>query len=229
MCWNRSSNASSALVCIPWAGAGAAPFRQWAPVVGHHARLYSARLAGREARIRESPATDLDTVVAELVEAIRELPDDPVHLFGHCSGAIIAFEVARALRHEPAPALGRLIVAGQVAPRRFVESGRSADDAQRYLPEELRGNDEFARLMLPILEADLRAFARYTYVPGEPLDVPVTAIRGGRDPYVSDDDLAAWSEETTGSFTGDRVDRADAMFSGEAWGWLADEVLRAVR
>jgi surfactin synthase thioesterase subunit len=197
-------------------------------VIGHRRRIYAARLAGREARIRERPATALTTVVAELVEAIMRLPEGQVDLFGHCSGAIIAFEVARALRDIGAPALGRMIVVGQVAPRLFADGTPSADEPRRYIPDSLVDDVEMLEVLLPVMEADLRTFAAYTYAAGDPLDLPIAAVRGGRDRYVSDNDLATWSDETTASFVCRRVDDADHLFSGDAWGCLADEVLRAL-
>jgi surfactin synthase thioesterase subunit len=230
VCWNPSCEARSALVCIPWAGAGAAPFRRWAHVIGECARIYGARLAGREARIRERPATELGIVIAELAEAITRLPEERIDLFGHCSGAIIAFEVARTLRDTAVPALQGLIVAGQIAPRRLAESASTGYDPRRYISENLRGDAELMSLVVSVMEADLDAFKRYTYVPGDPLELPITAIRGGRDAYVSDADLAAWSEETTGLLTQRRVDNADHLFSSDVW-WLslAGEVLQALR
>ena len=47
ICWNERSRADRALVCIPWAGAGAAPFRRWVPVLGNATRIYGVRFAGR--------------------------------------------------------------------------------------------------------------------------------------------------------------------------------------
>lgn len=228
VCWNPSSKADSALVCIPWAGAGAAPYCPWAPLIGHRARVYGVRLAGREARICERPATGLPTVVAELATAITHLPEDRVDLFGHCSGAIIAFEVARALRDIAVSTLGRMIVVGQVAPRLFAADVPSAGESRRYIPDSLANDDEMLEVLLPVMEADLQAFAGYTYAAGDPLGLPIAAIRGGRDRYVSDTDLATWSEETTAAFACRRVDDADHLFSGDAWSSLAHEVLRAL-
>jgi surfactin synthase thioesterase subunit len=229
VCWNPSSPSTKALVCIPWAGAGAAPFRQWVSVIGRHARIYGVRLAGREARIREPPATALGIVIAELTGAITHLREDRVDMFGHCSGAILAFEIARALRDETRPALGRLIVAGQVAPRLFAESAQTATDTRRYLPEDLRHDAEWTELLMSIMAADLQAFAQYTYEVSKPLDIPITAVRSRSDTYVSDADLAAWSEETTGSLACRGVHNADPLFSGPAWRRLANEVLQALR
>jgi surfactin synthase thioesterase subunit len=198
-------------------------------MIGQQARVYAARFAGRETRLLEPPPTTLDAVVAELVAAITDLPEGPIDLFGLCSGAIVAFEVARALRNCAAPALRRMIVAGQVAPRLFVQPVPSGDDLRRYIPASIAGNAELVDVLLPVLEADLQALAAYNYTPGDPLDLPIVAVRGDRDPHVSDTDLATWSEETTGSFTCGRIRNADHLFSGEAWDHLGREVLHALR
>jgi surfactin synthase thioesterase subunit len=217
------------LVCIPWAGAGAAPFRSWAPFVGKNRRIYAARLAGREGRVREPVPASLESVVSELAEAVAELPADRVDLFGHCSGAIIAFELARALRTRSSPVPRRLIVAGQVAPRRFAASAPAVNDAQRYVPEDVLADEELTRLLMGIVQADLAAFTRYSYAPGDPLDMPITALRGGHDSYIDDGDLQSWAEESTRTLTCVRVDEADALFTGTAWGRLAEEVLQALQ
>ena len=225
ICWNERSRADRALVCIPWAGAGAAPFRRWVPVLGNATRIYGVRFAGREARLHEPPATAVDTVVAELADAITRLPEEQVDLFGHCSGAILAFEVARALRNT---ARGSLIVVGQVAPRHFAQDRTAVEDARRYIPEHISRDPELMELLVPVMATDLRAFAGYRYRAGDPLDRPITAIRGSRDPYVSDAQLAHWSEETTRPLVCRRVDDADHLFSGAAWPALAGHVLPAL-
>ena len=101
-------------------------------------------------------------------------------------------------------------------------------DARRYIPEHISRDPELMELLVPVMATDLRAFAGYRYRAGDPLDRPITAIRGGRDPYVSDAQLAHWSEETTRPLVCRRVDDADHLFSGAAWPALAGHVLPAL-
>src|SRR3954464_277085 len=89
--WSAGAGDGTALVCIPWAGAGATPFRAWAPVIGDVATVHGVRLAGRESRQPAPLPTALDQVVAELVRDLVVLGPPRVALFGQCSGAILAF------------------------------------------------------------------------------------------------------------------------------------------
>jgi surfactin synthase thioesterase subunit len=212
-----------ALVCIPWGGAGAVPFRAWCPLIGQTASVYAARLAGREARFRESLPAQLSTVVEELTEAVAGLAEPQVTLFGHCSGAIIAFEIARALRGSGTSALARLIVAAQLGPRALAGSP-PGPDPQESIPEHLRGEPEFAELLVSVVAADMRMISNYEYVPAEPLDVPITVISGGRDATVTRDELAGWRAETTQETQWREVEHADHLFSGDAWLLLAEQV-----
>ena len=214
-------------MCLPWAGAGAVPFRSWAPVIGDHASVYGARLPGREARFREPPSTSMAAVVDELVESIRTLPEHRITLFGQCSGAIVAFEVARALRHLAVPSLELLVVASQVAPRSLSRSPLTDRDSRSYLPDELRGNAELTDLLAPIVEADTQLLARYVYPAGDPLDIPIAAIRGEHDPMTSAE-LSTWSDETTAEFRSSSVANADQLISGEAWLRLPEQVLHSM-
>src|SRR5262245_50180491 len=73
VCWSGARRHEAALVCIPWGGGGAAPFRAWAPLMGGTASVYAARLAGRETRFREPLPAQLSVVVDELAGAVAGL------------------------------------------------------------------------------------------------------------------------------------------------------------
>lgn len=229
ICWNKSSQHDDAVVCIPWAGAGASPFRTWAPMIDGSARVYGARLPGREARFSEPPPTSIAEVAIELAHAITQLPEKRVHLVGHCSGAIIAFEVARALRKMAAPALGGLVVVNQVAPGLLADSLSDKDDPRRYIPVGASVDPELMEFLVAAMEADMYMINHYEYVAGRPLDVPIRAVGGADDPFVTEDDLVRWADETTGSFVCRRIEAADHLFSGDAWTKLAEEVRLAVQ
>ena len=226
ICWNESSRRDRVLVCIPWAGAGAGPYRAWGPVLGDRTSVYGARLAGRESRYNEAPPVSIGTAAAELAAAIAQLPSARIDLLGHCSGAIVAFEVARALRRMAGKSVASLTVVGQVAPSLLSESPTD-DDLRLYVPADLRRETELMDLLIPIIEADTRMIMGYEYAPDEPLEIPITAVRGSLDPAVTDDDLVHWADETTDRFMCSVVEGADHLFSGVAWLALAREVGRA--
>ncbi|MBY8884714.1 hypothetical protein K7472_07630 [Streptomyces sp. PTM05] len=213
-------------MCIPWAGAGATPFHAWGPVIGDAAAVYGVRLAGRESRQVEPPATSLADVVTELVEELSALGASRVALFGQCSGALTAFEVARALTSlGSGPELVQLFVASQLPPR--VLADRRLDPSQdpaRYVPEHLRGEPELMEVLLPILTADMELVAKYAYMPGAPLGVPLTAVYGELDDDLDRTVVDGWRHETTGETVVHEIAGADHLFGGAAWLDLARSV-----
>lgn len=217
-----------ALVCIPWAGAGAAPFRAWGPALAGTASVYGVRLAGRESRQGEPPATVLDDVVADLVRELTALGAPDVALFGQCCGALLAFEVARALRLScDGPAVIHLFVASQLPPRVLADAPVEPDeDPMRYVPEEVRGEPELVDMLLPVIAADTMLISNYEYSPNGLADVPLTVVYGARDELLSQAKVDGWRHETTGPTAFRELADADHLFSGTAWMDLA-EVIRA--
>jgi surfactin synthase thioesterase subunit len=213
-------------VCIPWAGAGAAPFRSWGPVIGDAATVYGVRLAGRESRQTEPPATAHDEVVAELAGDVLELGTPRVALFGQCSGALLAFEVARALRGSGHSCeVIHLVVASQLPPS-VVASARieSDQDLMRYVSKDLHDEPELLDVLLPILTADMKLVSGYTYSPDAPLDVPLTVVYGARDELLDMAEVDGWRQETTGTTNVREIAEADHLFDGAAWLDLATAI-----
>lgn len=221
--WTGSGQHELALICIPWAGAGAVPFRAWGPMMDGVAAVYAVRLAGREARFGELPSARIGPVVDEVTAAVAALPHTRVALLGHCSGAVIAYEVAKTLRSLRAPALARLIVVAQQAPRDLAASSLDVDPTAS-IPVHFLSNPEFAEILIPILAADMKMISDYEYHPAEPLDVPITVICGSRDEAVAHEELAGWREETSRATNWLEVDDADHLFSGDAWLKLGSQV-----
>src|SRR5215471_13701528 len=93
-------DACVSLICVPWAGAGASLFHGWSARQPAEIEIFAIRLAGRETRLREVPLDRAESVVAEMRAGIRGLPDRPVVIFGACFGAVLGFELARALRED---------------------------------------------------------------------------------------------------------------------------------
>ncbi|MEV4690560.1 thioesterase domain-containing protein [Micromonospora echinospora] len=224
-----SESSGLALACIPWAGAGASPFRPWGPVVGEAATVYGVRLAGRESRQTEPPTTSLAQVVDETVRELARLGVSRIALFGQCSGALLAFELARALlRSGHDIEVTHLVVASQLPPSVFatidVESGQ---DLMQYVPEDFREEPDFVEVLLPIIAADMNLVSGYVYARDVPLEAPITAIYGGRDKMLDRAKVDGWRLETTGPTNFYEVAGGDHLLGGAAWLKLA-RIVRAV-
>jgi medium-chain acyl-[acyl-carrier-protein] hydrolase len=231
--WRHEERPALRLVCIGQAGAGAAAFRRWGEWIPAGLEPIAVRLPGRESRLRERPIDDVGRLVDELVPHLEPLLDEPLALFGHCAGALIAFELARGLRRLGLPSPVRLLVASQAAPSvkeelRDASNGVRLDLRTRL--ERLGGTDAtilrnpaLVALLEPAIAADFRLSDEYRYRPEAPLELPIDVFAGAGDEHLDEGPLLAWREETSSDFELTVLD-ADHFFTGDAWRALAVEV-----
>jgi surfactin synthase thioesterase subunit len=229
--WNALPASGPALVCIPWAGAGAAPFRSWGPLLDGVATVYGLRLAGRENRRTEPPAVAISEVVDDVVAELTGLGVQKVAVFGQCSGAVLAFELAKALAESvPDIEVTHLLVASQLPPACLDLVGAETEqDLARYVPDNLRQEPDFVELLLPVIAADIKLVSRYVYEPGAALTVPLTVFRGAHDDQLTRPLLDAWRLETTGPTRFSEIAGGDHLIGGDAWLRLAEAVRAALR
>jgi medium-chain acyl-[acyl-carrier-protein] hydrolase len=200
------------VVCFHHAGGGASSYRPWAGALPAWLELCAIQLPGREGRFREKPYRHLEDLVAVLAEVIEPLLDRPFAFFGHSLGAILAFEVARALQRRGSRSPVHLFVSGRRAPSR-----PDPDPAMSHLPErafvsEMRrrwdgipaavlSEPELLQLLLPTLRADIALVENYVYVPGSPLECPISCFGGTEDPSLRETDLEPWRLQTRDAFS----------------------------
>jgi medium-chain acyl-[acyl-carrier-protein] hydrolase len=206
--WTQPVQARLRLYCLGRAGAGATPFRAWEELVGPDVELCAVRLPGRENRVRETPLSSAAAIVEELSPVVAADAETPFALFGHCLGALVMFELARALRDDDVPSPAALLVGEQIAPATvgLPRGGElTRDELVRRLEElggteaKLLGSEEFLALMEPTFRADFRLADTYVYEPGPPLDVPICVLAAAGRAEV--ETLTAWRAETTRAFT----------------------------
>jgi len=204
------------LFCFPFAGGTPAAFLPWHQALGAEVELNVALLPGRSSRLFEPPLRDMDLLVATLAQALRGRLDKPFAFFGHSLGALVAFEVARALRRQGLPGPGRLWVSGAEGPQTRSVKRRLHDlpDAELVAvlrgyngtPVELLDDAEMMELLLPGLRADFCLAERYAYRVEPPLDLPFTLLTGDADPYVEDERAAGWARESSLPLQRERFD-----------------------
>lgn len=197
------------LFFFPFAGGNPAAFLPWQPLLGS-LELQVASLPAHGTRLFEPPEHDMDTLIATLTRAIAGMPDLAERrfaFFGHSLGALLAFEVARALRRGGLPMPERLWASGAEGPQTRVVTRRVFDlpDAEFVealrdfgaTPSELFDLPEMIALLLPSLRADFGLNERYAYRPEPPLDLPIHVLCSDRDEHVSPDRAAGWARETS--------------------------------
>jgi medium-chain acyl-[acyl-carrier-protein] hydrolase len=209
-CPRPNSRAGLRLFCFPYAGGRAAIFRQWPDSLPTTVEMYAVEYPGRGARLTEPPLTRITCLVQAAADALLPYLDKPFVFFGHSMGAMISFELARWLRQEQSLGPVQLFVSGRRAPHspntdrptydlpddEFLEELRRLNGT----PKEVLDHAELMRLILPIVRADFEAIQTYRYLPGAPLDCPITAFGGLGDQEVNREHLEAWREHTTAGF-----------------------------
>ena len=203
--------AAARLLCLPYGGGGAAVYRPWSALLPAEIELNLVQLPGRESRLREQPHTRLQSLLEALTPAVMEKTDRPYALFGHCMGALIVFELARALRRMGAPAPAVLFVSGRRAPHlpdpdpplhplADVQFLRTIIRRYNGIPRVILEDAELLRLFLPTLRADMELIETHTHAQEAPLNCPIVALGGIEDARAGVDALAAWHEHTSGNF-----------------------------
>src|SRR5689334_9345116 len=82
------------LVCLPFAGGGASVYQSLARRLPHSIEVLAIQLPGREERTREDPPASVPALAAACAVAVRPYLNVPYALYGHCAGALLAYEVA---------------------------------------------------------------------------------------------------------------------------------------
>jgi medium-chain acyl-[acyl-carrier-protein] hydrolase len=165
--------------------------------------LVRVQLPGREERADEAPIVDLEELVSVLAPQVAAICDRPFIVYGHCVGALIAFELCHALQANGLGGrLAGLFVSGRRAPQ--VPSKRklynvSEDELVEALREmgaesPLLSNARWRRYYLEIMRADLALTDTYVYRPRAPLPCALHYIWGKNDVHFEE---AGWPEQTS--------------------------------
>jgi surfactin synthase thioesterase subunit len=212
------------LFCFPYAGGGAAVFRDWPAALPADIEVAAVQLPGREWRIKEAPLASLTALAQDALAAIQPYLDKPFALLGASMGGTLIFELARRLRQAQLPApccLLPLAVGGPQTPE--TELLHNLPDSEfiaelrafGVMSEEFLQHAELVELALPVLRADCVAQETYVYQPEAPFEFPIWAYGGRSDATVPEERLAEWAELTTGVSQVQMIDGGHLFMDGQ--------------
>lgn len=208
-CYRPNPKARLRLFCFPYAGGSSAAFREYSGPGWEDIEVCPVQLPGRDKRLWEPPFDRIGPLVETLAEVLPF--DRPFALFGHSMGALVSFELARLLRRQRRVGPAQLFASGCSAPqvretkmRRHLMPQQQLIDELRRLggtPEEVLRDTALMELISPTIRADFAIADAYEYRPEDPLGCPISAFGGKQDPELRQEQLQAWSEQTSNSFT----------------------------
>ncbi|HXP19435.1 MAG TPA: alpha/beta fold hydrolase [Streptosporangiaceae bacterium] len=201
------------ILAFPNSGGGCAAFARHARLMPDWLATATLNLPGRQARFGEPLLTDVDELTSELAQWCSR-QGGPFLFFGYCSGALLAYNVARVLHARDATLPSRLIVGSFQPPDRVRMpplAGLSSDDLWRVLtehqavPATLAQHAELRKLSEPAIRADFALVSGYRHVAAPRLPVPITVLAGQHDRWLRDEDLASWADFTSAGLSVSRL------------------------
>ena len=198
------------LFCLPYAGGGAAVYRNWGQLAPDWLQICPIEFPGRGWRKAEPLATSLVSLAEAIAAALHPYAWAPYAIFGHSMGALLAYEVATRMDNSAKRQLCKLFVSGSrppfVPPKRppvshlpnpeFIERLREMQGT----PEEVLSHPELMELMLPVLRSDFAMCEQYCLQQPYRLHIPITVLAGEQDEDATETDMLPWSLLTRETF-----------------------------
>jgi medium-chain acyl-[acyl-carrier-protein] hydrolase len=207
---SRTPKGPVRLFCFPHAGGGASAYRNWMRSLALEVEVCPIQYPGRESRISEPAYTDFRELIRALRFAVEPLTDKPYVFFGHSMGALIAFGLACDLRSAGAPMPEHLFVSACSAPQCEITGLQlqGLPDSELmgllgssgHIPAILLSDEEYMKLLLPLLRADIAVCASYRYQGEAPLDCPITSFAAVEDNQVPLETIPQWQALTVDSW-----------------------------
>lgn len=199
------------LFCFHYAGGRAEIFNTWPNGLSEGVEVCAVQLPGRSYRLNEPPICRSAELIDELKTAMQPLLDVPFAFFGHSMGALLAFELTRALdRGNDGNLPLVLFVSGRRAPQTSSYYPAISELPDLELLEVLRTlngtplealqEDRLMKHFLPAIRADFALEEKWVYVDDTPLTIPIWALCGTQDNGASYRTMQAWRAQTTGAF-----------------------------
>jgi surfactin synthase thioesterase subunit len=211
----RKAGSGAEVFAFPHAGAGSTVFSALRQAFsGTELCLVPAVLPGRERRLRDAPHHDMESLLAEFEDMATQdgfsAFTGKYALLGHCSGALVAYEIARLLERSPCRNPALLVVISSLPPQLVRDTGISRLPTRELFartasmggtPDALLNDPDFLEMLERPLRADWQLSDGYRHRLGVRLATPVLAICGENDPELSAAEVELWREWTIGDFS----------------------------
>jgi surfactin synthase thioesterase subunit len=203
------------LVCLPYAGAGMAPFAGLRRAAAGIFEVSIVVMPGREALIGQPLLTTWDAVRQYLAREVLPAVGGDCVVYGHSVGALVGFELCRLAEQAGRPVRAFCAAAARGPESRGSGPAGPGTRRQRPVagPGELTGDPDMAGLppelravVMPRLRADYLLAATYAAPRSARLDSPLLALYGNGDAEVTVSHAKSWAGRTRGPFRIGEID-----------------------
>ncbi|WP_454790929.1 thioesterase II family protein [Mycolicibacterium lutetiense] len=204
------SESATATLIFPHAGGAALAYRGFGmALAAAGSDAYVMQYPQRGDRLSHPAAPTVGDLAKDLFDAADWAGVGSIRLFGHCMGAVVAFEFAR-IAERNGVAIDALWVSASEAPSAVAAAPALPMAESEILAEmvDLGGTDEalladedFVELLLMAVRADYAAFNRYSCEAEVTITADIYALGGESDHRINEDMLRRWDSHTTGAYT----------------------------
>ncbi len=201
--------AEATLYIFPHAGGAATDYVPFSKEFSAGVKRIAVQYPGQRDGYGLPPLESIPNLADEIFAMMKPSAriGDPIAIFGHSLGGMLAFEVALRFQSE-GHRLVALFLSSCSAPghARYKQVQGFSDNDMLDLVARMTGtnaeffaDEEFRAGVLPTLRA-ARAIAGYDCPPETTLSCPIYAYIGDRDWIATEEDMEHWSERTTEEF-----------------------------
>lgn len=199
-----------AALVFPHAGGAALAYRSLCTALAAAGTdTYVMQYPQRGDRLTHPAPNTVAELAADLFDGGDWAALGPLRLFGHCMGAVVAFEFARVAESKGIE-VASLWVSASEAPA-TVAAAPSLPMAESEIIAEmvdlggtdpqLLADDDFVELLLMAVRADYAAFNRYACDEDVRIAADIHTLGGDADHRISENMLRRWKIHTSGAFT----------------------------
>lgn len=206
-------NADVNLLLFTYAGGSPSLFAPWKRFFDDSINLCPILYPGRELRKDEPLHSTVKEMAQDFVDHNLGLFKKDFALFGHCTGILVAYEVATYVRERLNREPLCLIASGTESPRYsmtqtiivgnddgYISDSELVDKMVEYelVSPSFKDNKNFIQYYIPTYRNDLTMLSKYEYDEGTAkLSCPIFVMKGNKDKTLRDFAIKDWDSFTT--------------------------------
>ncbi|QXV63856.1 thioesterase [Mucilaginibacter sp. 21P] len=198
------------LFCFPFAGGSKYSYNIFIGTAHGNITIAPIDYPGRGLRFKEPLLKQIDDVVNDCFNIIKDKLQHPYAFYGHSMGTIVSYLLTKKIIDEGLPKPIHLFLTGRGGPAVvYGETKRYQLPSDKFRaqikemggsPDEVLNDEDLMSFFEPILRADFQTLEEYVYKQTPPFDIPITAMFGSEE-RVTYEQVLEWQKETTSKLT----------------------------